>query len=217
MTVSYFTHVRCLGNGSGDDPYRYSFEFLPEINLLLRFINNESACVRLDQTLIAENINKERWANTTLIARNKHIAVIHTNLADEDFQQQLSAFSPERPPMPYAFTFEDYINNVISHRAWLIQTIKNIDELFNENDIFNYINNLNFVDDDFTNIKDWIINILNNNNILYPSLLCSNDRWLFEGWNTLNNKLNQESNNSDIYKMFNAFEVYNMDCILEVI
>jgi hypothetical protein len=217
MTISYFTHVRCLGDGSSENPYRSSLEFLPEIDALLMFINHRAACVDLNQKPIDENMGKDRWSNIRIIARNRHIAVITTESEDSDFENQINSFTEWRPTRPYGFDFESYIQNVSDHRNWLINNLKNIDELFDETAILSYILKLNFDDSDYQSIKNWIVSILNGGNDIYPDVLSQNNLWLFKGLNRFYDKWSLEGIYSDINKMFNAFEIYNMDCILEVI
>jgi hypothetical protein len=216
MTVSYFTHVRCLGDGSADDPYRSNFEFLPEIDALLMFINNRAACVDLNQAPIEENIGKPRWLNTRIIARNKHIAVIVTESEEEDFANQVNTFTSERPTRPYGFEFEEYRNNVITHREWLINKITNLDNSFNANDILAYISSFNFTDANYASVQQWMLDILNGGNPTYPDVLSSNNLWLFSGLNGFYETWILEDSSAEINRIFNAFEIYNMDCILEV-
>jgi hypothetical protein len=99
----------------------------------------------------------------------------------------------------------------------LVNKLTNIDEFFDASNIAVYISSLSFVNIYYLSIQEWMIEILNNNNPTYPTLLSENNLWLFSGLNELYNVWSEEGPNSDINKLFNAFEVHTMDCILEVI
>lgn len=79
MTVEYYTYVRCLGGSSSDDTRYPSFEFLPDINNLFLYMQNRVACIDFDGRTIEENLGRDLWVNTNMIAYNNHIAVIHTS------------------------------------------------------------------------------------------------------------------------------------------
>jgi hypothetical protein len=217
MTISYFTHVRCLGDGSQENPFFYNYEFLPEIDALLMFINNRAACVDLTNNIVSENMSKPRWFDTINIARNKHITIIYTSSEEEDFANQLASFSSQRPVRPYAETYEAYINAVSNHRIWLIDFLSNVDETFDALDIRQYIQNISFIDEDFSAIRQWMIDIIDGNNILFPTTLVNDKFWNMENFNRLYSNWTLEGPYSDINKIFKAFEIYNMNCILEVV
>lgn len=216
MTVSYFTHVRCLGDGTPENPYSPNLEFIPEIDALLLFVNNRSACVDFNKNLIEENLTVDRWTNQIVFARNKHIIVIQTESEDWDFENQINSFTADRPTRPYGYTMQEYISAVISHRNWLINTLVESDETFDSANIYNYITSLNFIDPDFESVHNWILQMFTDNP-LFPEVLLSNDQWNLEAFQRLYNKYILEGSNSDIKKMFKAFEIYTLDCILEVV
>jgi len=216
MTVSYFTHVRCLGDGSVENPYVSSLDFIPEIDALLLFINNRSACVDFSKTLIEENLSVNRWSNQVIFARNKHIAIIQTESEEWDLENQINSFTADRPVRPYGYSFEEYTNAVVNHRNWLISKLVNVEESFDVNNLYGYIAALSFIDEDFQSVQTWMLEMFSGNP-LFPATLLTNNQWNLEALQRLYNKYINEGINSDIKKMFNVFEIYNLDCILEVI
>lgn len=216
MTVSYFTHVRCLGDGSPESPYVSNLEFIPEVDALLLFINNRSACVDFNKNLVEENLTVNRWTNQIIFARNKHIAVIQTESEEWDFENQINSFTADRPSRPYGFTMQEYIDSVIAHRGWLISRLSEVDEFFDSNDLYGYISSLNFLDSDFLSVQSWMLEMFSGNP-LFPDILLAGGQWRLEGFQQLFAKYNAEGINSDIKKMFKAFEIYNLNCVLEVI
>lgn len=217
MTVSYFTHVRCLGDGSADNAYRANLEFIPEIDALLLFINNRAACVDMNGQVVLENTGHPRWSNQTLVARNKHIAVVYVESDDADFANQIASFTAERPVRPHGFDWGSYVSNVEYHKNWLINSIEEIDENFDINNIRFYIENLSFLDIDYISIQNWMLSTIDNNFTLFPDTLINNNLWNLESFNRLYLKYISEGPYADIKKLFKAFEIYTMNCILEVI
>jgi hypothetical protein len=217
--LSGFTHYRRLTNESLGLENAISLEWRPEIDILLTFLHANLACIDFDGVHIHENLDKgERWINTRTIAFNKHVVVTYSEMEEYEFARQQAAFTANRPPPPFAFSFSEYVDNDLARKNDILNIFSNIDINFNENNIFDYISSFTFTYIGYQSIQSWMLEMISGDyNTLYPSYLVAGNGWYMERMKEVYDFWIAEDSDSDINKIFHAFELYTLNCILEVI
>lgn len=218
MDRTYYIHLRRLHDPDNGISNQIAIEWRPEIDLLMLFINNMLACIDFQGKAIPENTPPQpRWDNITTLAVNKHIMIVSIT-ADESMLNVLNnTFNDDRPPPPYGFEYDEYISTVREHRQWLIDRLTNLDSNFQSADIESYISSFVFSNEIYQSIQNWMIGVFGGDyGTLYPDQLVIQGQWRISQIKQLFDAWVMEFPDADINKMFQAFEIYTMNCILEV-